>query len=202
VSAAAVLARAYAAGLTLQAHGDRLRWRGPQPSTELLAELKAHKAELLALLAANDGRGWGLTAAERAAAAARLNMPAGTAPALVSAAPEETADETAPRRADETEEICAFRHRGARRTLGDVGDDGWKAALASYATRRLGPDRAKEWLGTETLTCPLFSVYSWPEWDTPSPGDIESLRAEINAIANLARGYLPQIPEKARDGHD
>jgi hypothetical protein len=50
VSAAAVAARAEAAGLTLAAYGTRLRWRGPQPSPELLAELRAHKTELLLLL--------------------------------------------------------------------------------------------------------------------------------------------------------
>jgi hypothetical protein len=54
MTAAAALARAQAAGLTLTVDGDRLRWRGPQPSAELLATLRAHKPELLALLAAND----------------------------------------------------------------------------------------------------------------------------------------------------
>jgi dienelactone hydrolase len=32
---------------------DRLRWRG-RSSSDLLADLRAHKAEVLALLAAND----------------------------------------------------------------------------------------------------------------------------------------------------
>lgn len=50
MTAAAALSRAQAAGLTLTAEGDRLRWRGPPPSPELLAELRAHKADLLLLL--------------------------------------------------------------------------------------------------------------------------------------------------------
>jgi hypothetical protein len=54
LTAAVTLARARAAGLALTAEGGRLHWRGPQPATELLAELRAHKAELLALPAAND----------------------------------------------------------------------------------------------------------------------------------------------------
>jgi hypothetical protein len=72
VSATAVLLRAHAAGLTLKAHGDRLRWRGPQPSAELLRELKAHKAGLLALLADNEPVPAADTLADlRAACAAR-----------------------------------------------------------------------------------------------------------------------------------
>jgi hypothetical protein len=51
MTATVVLARARAAGLTLTAAGDRLCWRGPQPSPKLLAELKADKTELLRLLA-------------------------------------------------------------------------------------------------------------------------------------------------------
>lgn len=53
MTAAAALARAQAAGLTLTAEGDRLRWRGPRPPSDLLADLRAHKAELLVLLGAN-----------------------------------------------------------------------------------------------------------------------------------------------------
>jgi hypothetical protein len=52
--ARAVLARARAAGLTLEAAGDRLRWCGPLPAAELLDDLRAHKAELLAALAVVD----------------------------------------------------------------------------------------------------------------------------------------------------
>ena len=55
MSGAAALARARAAGLTLTAEGDRLRWRGPPPPAEVLAALRRHKAEVLAQLAANDG---------------------------------------------------------------------------------------------------------------------------------------------------
>ena len=54
MTAAAVLARARAAGLILTADVDRLRWRGPPPPADLLVLLRQHKAELLALLAAND----------------------------------------------------------------------------------------------------------------------------------------------------
>ena len=72
MSVAAVLGRAYAAGLALQAHGDRLRWRGPQPSADLLGELKVHKAELLVLLACTEPVPVTDTLAElRAACAAR-----------------------------------------------------------------------------------------------------------------------------------
>ena len=51
-SAAAVLARAQAAGLVIEADGDRLRLRGPEPPADLLAELRGCKAKVLALLAA------------------------------------------------------------------------------------------------------------------------------------------------------
>ena len=50
MTAAAVLARAHAAGLTVEAMDGRLRWRGPPPPTDLLAALRANKAELLTLL--------------------------------------------------------------------------------------------------------------------------------------------------------
>ncbi len=54
MSGAAALAAAHAAGLTLTAEGNRLRWRGPPPPAEVLAALRRHKGEVLALLAAND----------------------------------------------------------------------------------------------------------------------------------------------------
>jgi hypothetical protein len=50
MTTAALLARAAASGLTLTANGDRLRWRGPKPTPELLRELAEHKAELINLL--------------------------------------------------------------------------------------------------------------------------------------------------------
>jgi hypothetical protein len=50
MTAAALLARAVASGLTLTANGDRLRWRGPKPTPELVRELAEHKVELLNLL--------------------------------------------------------------------------------------------------------------------------------------------------------
>jgi hypothetical protein len=52
MTAAALLARTREAGLTLTAHGDRLRWRGPQPAADLLHDLASCKAEVLRLLAA------------------------------------------------------------------------------------------------------------------------------------------------------
>src|SRR4051794_214988 len=54
MTAATLLARAREVGLTLTAHGDRLRWRGPKPRAELLHDLAEHKAALLALLTAED----------------------------------------------------------------------------------------------------------------------------------------------------
>jgi hypothetical protein len=91
VTPAAVLARARGSGLVLSVHGDRLHWRGPRPPTDLLAELSAHKAGVLVLLAAEaelDTVGmpsgtakapvsetrnvWGMTEAERRAALAWL----------------------------------------------------------------------------------------------------------------------------------
>jgi hypothetical protein len=48
-----VLKRAKLAGVTLAADGDQLRLKAPkEPPPELIVELRAHKAELLALLAA------------------------------------------------------------------------------------------------------------------------------------------------------
>ena len=51
MSAAELLTRARAAGVELILNGDRLRVRAPQrPPDDLLEALRAHKAELLALL--------------------------------------------------------------------------------------------------------------------------------------------------------
>ena len=52
MTAMVVLARARSSGLVLSVHGDRLRWRDPQPSSDLLHDLARHTAEVLALLAA------------------------------------------------------------------------------------------------------------------------------------------------------
>jgi hypothetical protein len=47
-----ILKRAQAAGVTVAADGEQLRLKAPkEPPTELIEELRAHKAELLALLA-------------------------------------------------------------------------------------------------------------------------------------------------------
>jgi hypothetical protein len=54
MTTAALLARAIASGLTLTAIGDRVRWRGPKPTPELLCELAEHKVELLKLLSGID----------------------------------------------------------------------------------------------------------------------------------------------------
>ena len=79
MNAAAILVRLRDLGITAEVRGAGLALRPASviPS-ELLAELKAHKMELLALLAANDRDSWGLTAAERAEALARLNARAET----------------------------------------------------------------------------------------------------------------------------
>jgi hypothetical protein len=53
MSGAAVLARARAAGVAVGVEGGNLRLRGAaQPPADLLAELRTHKAELVALLTA------------------------------------------------------------------------------------------------------------------------------------------------------
>jgi hypothetical protein len=69
MTAAALLARVREAGLTLTAHGDRLRWRGPKPQTELLHDLAEHKAAILALLSAEDATHVAASIERRAAAA-------------------------------------------------------------------------------------------------------------------------------------
>lgn len=52
MSAAAILERCRAAGVSLHADGDRLKVTAPRPPpAELLDELRTHKAELLRLLA-------------------------------------------------------------------------------------------------------------------------------------------------------
>ncbi len=91
MTAAGVLARAHAAGLAVAAEGGNLRLRGPvKPPADLLAELRAHKAEVLALLTAppNDplpdaADPWGLSATDRTEALARLSVPPADAPALL-----------------------------------------------------------------------------------------------------------------------
>jgi hypothetical protein len=84
MTAAKALACAHAAGLTLIAEGNRLRWRGPQPPPDLLTDLRAHKAEVLALLSPTC---------------------AATAPTLIPATPEQSASETADREAIGAEEL-------------------------------------------------------------------------------------------------
>jgi len=74
VNAASILARLRELGITAEARGTGLALRPASVVPDgLMGEVKAHKAELLALLAANERDGWGLTAAERAGASARLN---------------------------------------------------------------------------------------------------------------------------------
>ncbi len=65
-----MLARVQAAGLTLIADGNRLRWRGPPPAPDLLAELRAHKPEVLALLVVADEHEQPAASPEQAAAEA------------------------------------------------------------------------------------------------------------------------------------
>jgi hypothetical protein len=48
--AAMTIVRAEAAGFTLTAAGDKLRWRGRRPSAALLEELHRHKLDILWLL--------------------------------------------------------------------------------------------------------------------------------------------------------
>jgi hypothetical protein len=54
VSAAAIIARAQAASVSLRAEGDKLRWRAPAPPPpdlgQVLALLRAHKEEVLRAL--------------------------------------------------------------------------------------------------------------------------------------------------------
>jgi tubulysin polyketide synthase-like protein len=45
-----LLAAARAAGLTLKAHGDRLRITGPKSAESIVRKIQAHKAEVLAAL--------------------------------------------------------------------------------------------------------------------------------------------------------
>ena len=106
MTAAAAVARLRALGVTAEARGDRLALRPASAvPPDLLADLRALKAEVLALLAANDAAtavpvsptaeasdAWGMTAADRAAAMARLRSPAQRA-----ASPEQVAAEAADR---------------------------------------------------------------------------------------------------------
>jgi hypothetical protein len=54
MSAAAVLARARAAGLAVEARGDRLHLRGQEPTPDLMADLRQHKPALVRLLTGED----------------------------------------------------------------------------------------------------------------------------------------------------
>jgi TubC N-terminal docking domain len=99
VSPAAALARLRNLGVTVEARGD---WLALRPASavpaDLLAALRAHKAEVLALLAASDaevaqppsrpaqaGDKWGLTATDRAEALTRLRAPGLSIPTDASA---------------------------------------------------------------------------------------------------------------------
>jgi hypothetical protein len=87
MSAAAMLARLFDLGVTPRADGDVLRLRPASAvPADLLAELRVHKKELLALLAANDSTAAPLSAAspeqaeaerwDRAAVAAEMRLSA------------------------------------------------------------------------------------------------------------------------------
>ena len=54
MTAAGLLPRLAEAGITAWAEGGRVRLRGHEPAPDLLAEVRAHRAELLALLTAPD----------------------------------------------------------------------------------------------------------------------------------------------------
>lgn len=91
MTAAGLLTRAHAAGLAVVAEGGNLRLRGAvKPPADLLAELRTHKADVLALLTApaNDqapesADHGGLTEIDRADALARLLPPPAAAPELL-----------------------------------------------------------------------------------------------------------------------
>jgi hypothetical protein len=59
----------------------------------------------------------------------------------------------------------------------------FKLDLAAYAYDRLGNQRGYDWLRQPTLTLPGYSVLDWPEWDTPTEADFQSIRMEIDALA-------------------
>jgi len=101
VTAVAALARLRDLGVTAEARGDKLTLRPASAiPPDLLADLRARKAEVLALLNAIDTGtadspdAWGLTPADRAEAMARLR-----APMLPPASPEQAAAEAADRAA-------------------------------------------------------------------------------------------------------
>jgi hypothetical protein len=161
VTAAVVLARARGSGLVLTAHGDRLRWRGPQPPTDLLHDLAHHKAEVLALLAAeaamNMGdaptgtasasgsdapNGWGLTETEHTAALARLqpraapaDAPDGLQRAALQRPPSRAGQAAVPSRGC----FCSCCH--GRRWWGDA--QGWRC-WACHPPDHLAPDEVTE----------------------------------------------------------
>lgn len=51
-----MLAAASAAGIELWLDGDRVRWRAAEPDSAILEALRAHKPEILAILAGNRCR--------------------------------------------------------------------------------------------------------------------------------------------------
>jgi hypothetical protein len=123
MTAAAALARAHAAGLALAVAGDRIHWRGPRPPEDLLAELLAHKPELLALLAESERPAIAdalLAAAERGAAAVAAG-PADDIEAAEAEAIRAEADEPATEPAERHRELirpflmAALLHQGHKR---------------------------------------------------------------------------------------
>ena len=90
VSAAALIARAEAAGMRLRLEGERVRFTAPaEPPPDLLADLRQHREAVRAALAARatpsreHRDAWGMSHAERVAALARLEAaePVDAAPA-------------------------------------------------------------------------------------------------------------------------
>jgi hypothetical protein len=95
LTAASGLARLRELGVNVEVCGDRLTLRPASAvPADLLADLRAHKAEVLVLLSANDADAWGMTAADRAAAMGRLR-----GEPLPPVSPEQAPDEEAERAA-------------------------------------------------------------------------------------------------------
>ena len=91
VSAAALIARAEAAGMRLRLEGERVRFTAPaEPPPDLLADLRQHREAVRAALAARatpsreHRDAWGMSDADHAAALARLEAaePVAATPAL------------------------------------------------------------------------------------------------------------------------
>ena len=59
MSAVAALAAASAAGVEIWLDGQRLRWRAARPNPEVLDQLRAHKSEVLDVLAGSRCHGCG-----------------------------------------------------------------------------------------------------------------------------------------------